>query len=48
MKIQKTVGHFEPSNPIMISRDFTKELIKYCDNNKELTIIHEGMEPVVK
>ncbi|WP_154658890.1 hypothetical protein [[Clostridium] dakarense] len=46
MKIQKPAGHFEP---ITNSREFTDELIRHCsNNNKDLVIIHEGMEPVVK
>jgi hypothetical protein len=40
--------YFEPEQPITIDREFTDELIKYCKKeNKDLTILHEGMEPVV-
>lgn len=48
MKIERHAGYFEPDEPITNSKEFTNELIKYCNkNNKDLTIIHEGMEPVV-
>lgn len=48
MKLQKYTFRFEPENPITTPKEFTNELIKYCDStNKELYIIHEGMEPVV-
>lgn len=48
MKLQKYQYCFEPKNPITNEREFTEELIKYCDSNKSnLTIIHEGMEPIV-
>lgn len=39
---------FEPDEPIMNSRDFTNELLKYSnENNIDLTIIKESMEPMV-
>lgn len=48
MKLQKYQYYFEPKNPITNEREFTEELIKYCDSNKnDLTIIHEGMEPII-
>jgi hypothetical protein len=41
--------YFEPDQPITNDREFTDELVKYCKkNNKDLTIIHEGMEPIVE
>ena len=40
---------FEPDDPIMNKKDFTNELIRYCDkNHKDLIILKEGMEPVVQ
>jgi len=46
--MQKYEFYFEPDQPITNLREFTDELIKYCNkNNKDLTIIHEGMEPIV-
>lgn len=40
---------FEPHEPICNVNDFTKELIKYCDEeNKDLVILKEGMVPIVK
>ena len=48
MGIQRYTFKFEPSKPITIPREFTDELIRYCDeNNLNLVINHEGMEPVV-
>lgn len=39
---------FEPSEPILNGKDFTKELVLYCEaKGKSLDIRHEGMEPVV-
>jgi hypothetical protein len=46
--MEKYAFYFEPDSPITNPREFTDELIKYCSkNNKDLTIIHEGMEPIV-
>lgn len=46
--MEKYSFFFEPEQPITNSREFTDELIKYCKkSNKDLTIIHEGMEPIV-
>lgn len=46
--MEKYAYFFEPDDPITTKREFTDELIKYCKKeNKDLTIIHEGMEPVV-
>lgn len=40
--------NFEPKKPITNPREFTDELISYCKKeNKDLTILHEGMEPIV-
>lgn len=39
---------FEPNEPIMNSRDFTDEILKFgIREKKDITILHEGMEPVV-
>lgn len=47
LKMKKFEFYFEPDNPRTDPREFTDELIKYCKkNNKDLTIIHEGMEPI--
>lgn len=47
MKLQKYEYCFEPEEPITNEKEFTDELIKYCaSNKKDLTIIHEGMEPI--
>lgn len=46
--MEKYSYFFEPDQPITTAREFTDELIKYCKKeNKDLTIIHEGMEPIV-
>lgn len=46
--MEKYSFYFEPKQPITNHREFTDELIKYCKKeNKDLTIIHEGMEPIV-
>lgn len=46
--MEKYAFYFEPDDPITTPREFTDELIKYCKKtNKDLTIIHEGMEPIV-
>lgn len=40
---------FEPDEPIINCHDFTVELCKYAEKNKEqLTILKEGMEPTVE
>lgn len=45
--MEKYAFYFEPEQPITGPREFTDELIKYCKkSNKDLTIIHEGMEPI--
>lgn len=47
MKTKKAKFYFEPKNSITTHREFTDELINYCnENKKDLTIIHEGMEPI--
>lgn len=46
--MEKYAHFFEPDDPITNKREFTDELIKYCKKeNKDLTILHEGMEPIV-
>ena len=48
MGIQKYTFKFEPNDPITTPREFTDELIRYCDEkDMNLVINHEGMEPVV-
>ena len=48
MKIQKYKFKFEPHDPITTPREFTDELIKYCDeNNLDLIINKESMAPIV-
>ena len=48
MKVKKYSFKFEPQKPITNPKEFTNELIKYCDDNKmDLFIHHEGMEPIV-
>lgn len=40
---------FEPENPINTEREFTDEIINYCEREKrELIILQEGMEPIVE
>lgn len=39
--------YFEPKEPITNKIEFTNELIAYCKmEEKDLTILHEGMNPV--
>lgn len=46
--MEKYSFFFEPEQPITNPREFTEELIKYSKkNDKIVTIIHEGFEPVV-
>lgn len=48
MKLKKWQYCFELKNPITNEKEFTGELINYCNLNKnDLTIVHEGMEPIV-
>lgn len=43
------VDYFEPDRPIFEARDFTDELIKYCQrNHKDLIILKESMTPIVR
>lgn len=47
--VPKYAMRIEPQDPINTENDFTRELIKYCnDEGKELVILKEGMLPVVK
>ncbi len=39
---------FEPENPITNKREFTDEIFRHANkNNLSVTILHEGMEPVI-